>query len=308
MTPGRVIPLYPPHEDDRASVQRRAGGSRGVGPVMLRDYQNNLRAKRRSEATIKLRLCQLRGLMKVNPNLYTVTPVQLDRYLASHEAWKPDSARAFIASAKDFYRWAVLAKKVKVSPAEHLEPPKSQPDDARIIPDWVVEDALSRATLRESAMLLLGRQGGLRRSEIASLKLSDRKGESLTVTGKGNKRRFVAIYGDLLDCLIMLELRDPEATYYFPGRFGGHIVPEFVYDTLTKLTGYNPHALRHAAGTAFYNATKDLRLTQEFMGHSSSKTTERYTHIDRSALIAATQRSGLRSIGRFHAPPTAIAA
>ncbi len=41
----------------------------------------------------------------------------------------------------------------------------------------------------------------------------------------------------------------------------------------------HPHILRHTFGTEFYRAHKDLRLTQQVMGHRSSKTTEIYAHI-----------------------------
>jgi len=44
----------------------------------------------------------------------------------------------------------------------------------------------------------------------------------------------------------------------------------------TSLTLYS---LRHTAGTRIYNATLDLRLTQEQLGHANAKTTEIYTHV-----------------------------
>lgn len=46
---------------------------------------------------------------------------------------------------------------------------------------------------------------------------------------------------------------------------------------LTK--GRGIHSLRHAAITAFYAKTRDLRAAQMFAGHSSSQITERYAHV-----------------------------
>ena len=43
--------------------------------------------------------------------------------------------------------------------------------------------------------------------------------------------------------------------------------------------GFGPHSLRHYAGTEFYRATKDLRATQEALGHSSPMVTTVYTHV-----------------------------
>ncbi len=41
-----------------------------------------------------------------------------------------------------------------------------------------------------------------------------------------------------------------------------------------------PHSLRHYAGTTYYQTTKDLYATQQFMGHKDSATTEIYMHVE----------------------------
>jgi integrase len=40
-----------------------------------------------------------------------------------------------------------------------------------------------------------------------------------------------------------------------------------------------PHALRHTAGTRVLEVTGDIRLTQQWLGHSDIKTTERYAKV-----------------------------
>jgi len=47
---------------------------------------------------------------------------------------------------------------------------------------------------------------------------------------------------------------------------------------IQRATGWNPHSLRHVGATAAYEATGDLRAVQEFLGHASLATTERYLH------------------------------
>lgn len=49
----------------------------------------------------------------------------------------------------------------------------------------------------------------------------------------------------------------------------------------------HPHMLRHTALTALYDKTQDLRLVQTVAGHTTSRMTERYTHVHPRALAEA---------------------
>jgi integrase len=49
----------------------------------------------------------------------------------------------------------------------------------------------------------------------------------------------------------------------------------------------HPHMLRHTALTALYDKTQDLRMVQEVAGHTTSRMTERYTHVHPLAVARA---------------------
>jgi site-specific recombinase XerD len=49
----------------------------------------------------------------------------------------------------------------------------------------------------------------------------------------------------------------------------------------------HPHMLRHTALTALYDKTRDLRMVQTVAGHTTSRMTERYTHVHPVAIAKA---------------------
>jgi integrase len=49
----------------------------------------------------------------------------------------------------------------------------------------------------------------------------------------------------------------------------------------------HPHMLRHTALTALYDKTRDLRMVQTVAGHTTTRMTERYTHVHPLAIAEA---------------------
>ncbi|HEV7335025.1 MAG TPA: tyrosine recombinase XerC [Bosea sp. (in: a-proteobacteria)] len=160
-------------------------------------------------------------------------------------------------------------------------------------PDWVLA--------RDAAVLTLLYGSGLRISEALGLKRAQvptSTGDALTVFGKGGKTRMVpvlpvvveAIAAYLAQCPWRLEPDGP----LFVGVKGGPLSPRIIQLAVEGLRGSlglpgsaTPHALRHSFATHLLGRGGDLRAIQELLGHASLSTTQVYTRIDSSRLLAA---------------------
>lgn len=269
---------------------------------MIDLYEQHLRAAGRAPGTIRIRVAHIRRLAMRHPNLTTVTTADLERILSSkrdtHEA---ESRKSHLSSYRSFYRWAYRAGHVAHNPAIDLDPIAIPVKLARVAPDEAVQYALIGADEHQTAMILLARYGCLRLTELTTLHTKHRRGDMLFIHGKGSKERLVFANDELLAALLVLERLQGKG-YYFPGRFGGHMHSSSVNKIITRITGCNPHSLRHAGATAAYQATGDLRSVQLMLGHSSMATTQRYLHPGLDGLRAAA--AGTAMAGRLTTMPS----
>lgn len=249
----------------------------------LAAFRTHLIARRRSPNTIRVRMVYLRQLADRH-RLLVVTTTDLEAFLLSHPEWQPETVNAAIASWSVFYKWAVRNKLVDANPAEDMERAHVVRRVRTLADDSRIRAALEVASPRERAILLLGREGGLRCHEIASLHRSTRRGDWLHIVGKGQRLRRIHLTPNLIDALDAIETDG----YYFPGRGTPHKSTSSVAKIVRSLIGTAPHSLRRSAVTAVYRRSgKDLRMAQEFAGHASPATTAIYVQVGEDDLIRA---------------------
>lgn len=152
---------------------------------------------------------------------------------------------------------------------------------------------------RDRAVLTLLYGCGLRISEGLSLRRADAPlPDTLRITGKGGKTRIVPVLPQVreaVDDYLALQPFVLEAdAALFRARRGGPLSPRHVQATVQRLRGRlglpastTPHALRHSFATHLLGAGADLRSIQELLGHASLSTTQQYTQIDATRLLAA---------------------
>jgi integrase/recombinase XerC len=153
---------------------------------------------------------------------------------------------------------------------------------------------------RDAAVLTLLYGCGLRISEALSLTRAEAPldRDALTVTGKGRKTRMVpvipAVRSALGEYLRLVPVVLASDGPLFIGEKGGPLSPRIVQRLVEQARGAlglpssaTPHALRHSFATHLLARGGDLRAIQELLGHASLSTTQVYTAVDASRLLAA---------------------
>jgi site-specific recombinase XerD len=130
---------------------------------------------------------------------------------------------------------------------------------------------------------------GLRLGELTKLKIRDINHHNNTIfvrCAKGKKDRYTLLSPKLkVKINEYISLYKPDY-WLFEGQDGGKYSDRSVQSILKTAvvkSGINPdttvHTLRHSFATHLIQSGVDIRIIQEYLGHSSIKTTEIYTHI-----------------------------
>lgn len=142
---------------------------------------------------------------------------------------------------------------------------------------------------KHKLMIFLIYSAGLRISELLNMQVTDilvdRK-MVLVRRSKGRKDRYTILAETALKMVLDYIEKESPTKYLFEGQFGGRYSDTSVRKILNRAK-YNAgvetkgslHALRHSFATHLLESGTDLRYIQELLGHSSSKTTEIYTHV-----------------------------
>ena len=182
------------------------------------------------------------------------------------------------------------------------------PRDQRHRPTVLSHEEVARlidaaGTLFRRTLLMTLYATGMRRSELAHLKVSDIDSQRMiirVVEGKGGKDRDLPLSPALLEILREYWRWRKPKPYLFPtrnlrGRLDQPISDKTVWiacSDATRLAGIRkrvtPHTLRHSWATHLLEAGTDLRTIQVLLGHGDLETTAKYLHLSRRHLQAVT--------------------
>jgi integrase/recombinase XerC len=290
-----------------ARFLRTLGAERGSSPLTLKSYREDL-----LQLEEFLQSAGCRGPADT-------TTVILRRFAAGLHAtgYAAATVARKLASTRSFFAFCQREGWVRANPAKPLRGPRRP----RSLPRFLTGDEIGRllaappatsaAGLRDRAILELMYSSGVRVRELVSLDDGDLdlRGATIRVRGKGRRER-LGIVGSHAQAALRAWLaarRTPAAARgaarpLFTNKLGTRLSVRGVARLLEKhlavagLVGRaSPHTLRHSFATHLLDAGADIRSVQELLGHKSLVTTQIYTHVTTSRLLADFDRAHPRA-------------
>lgn len=201
------------------------------------------------------------------------------------------------SSVRAFYSDAVLRGNAPVNPFDGVSTPKLDKPLPHALPSRTMSAAIESidtsepAGLRDRAIVETLYATGLRISELASLRVRDVAGDTVTVRGKGGKVRMVPLGRPAQRALdrYLADGRPRLATEasgqgLWVGARGGPMGSRSLRRSVSKHVATFPHAIRHSFATHLLEGGADLRTVQDLLGHTDLATTQIYTAVTRKHL------------------------
>ena len=175
-----------------------------------------------------------------------------------------------------------------------------RPKKSKTLPNVLSKEEIrsildAHANIKHKMMLSLIYSCGLRCSELLQLMpldIDSKRNIVIIKQAKGKKDRITPLSPKILELLrAYYQLYKPK-TYLFEGQEPGTIysaksLQSVLKQALEKCNIKKPvtlHWLRHSYATHLLESGTDLRYIQELLGHTSSRTTEIYTHVSTKSL------------------------
>lgn len=283
-----------------------------------KEYETYLSVLGRSDKTIKTYTTAVSSfynyLEKINKqtSVKDLTSADLINYFAQNLSnLSASSKNTHLFALRNFFNFLYLTGEIQNNPTLQLQSFKSpfrEPQKLDNIQLSIVLDALkgTRNYIRDRSIILTAAICCLRVSEITGINIDDINNNTLRIIGKGNKERFVPlsplVSQAINDYLDSRPVSSSPALYISTktnDRLSTRSVQHLI-ETLSKKTGidFHTHTLRHTGASYIYDATKDIVITQEILGHTNISTTRRYIHTNEELKSQAIMSSALNNLGQ----------
>jgi integrase/recombinase XerD len=261
----------------------------------IEDMKNELVLKKYSRNTIKNYLKYFKDFCEYNKDrdIFNVKDEEVHSYLQDTMGETKSSSyqKMVINSIKFFYK-EVARRPVK--DFLYVRPKKEKTLPVILSKNEVLTILESLKNLKHKTILTTIYSAGLRISEASNLKYKHIDFDRNLIRieqSKGKKDRYTPLSTKLVELLkIYVDIYKP-TEYLFEGQHGGKYsirsIQSIFKNAVTNCNitkDVSVHSLRHSFATHLLEAGTDLRYIQEILGHSSSKTTEIYTHVSTTSI------------------------
>jgi integrase/recombinase XerD len=291
---------------------------RPVSPLaaLLEEHLEELRLKNYSDYTVKGRRVHIGFFLDWCAERSLIEPVEITRAVLEsyqrhvfHYRKKNGEPLGFtsqhdrLVPLRVWFRWMARRRYILHNPASELELPRTgQRLPKAVLTAAEAEQVLAQAEvgdvlgLRDRAILETFYSTGIRRLELASLRLWDLDLERATVTirqGKGKKDRMIPL-GDRTALWIVKYLAEsrpklvsePDEQVVFLSNAGEPFSLDHLSDLVRTYVDAAEigkrgacHLFRHTMATLMLEGGADIRFIQAMLGHADLKTTQIYTHV-----------------------------
>lgn len=216
-----------------------------------------------------------------------VSPVIVNDFLAfvsSMQTYKPKTFHRIISTLSSFYRFLSTQDVVSINPLLGIDRPRIKQQEIKYLKhNQVLRLIDSIDDPRDKLIVRTIYATGVRVSELCNMNIEDIDFDEHTIRirGKGDKIRLVFVDEDTLAEILKFvgtRITGP----LFVGQQGKHISSRAIQHIFKHYapSGITPHKIRHSYASELYKRSKNLRVVQENLGHTSIKTTEIYLHTD----------------------------
>ena len=216
-----------------------------------------------------------------------VTPVIVNDFLSfvsSMQTYKPKTFHRIISTLSSFYRFLYTQGIVMANPLTGIDRPRIKQQEVKYLKhNQVLRLIDSIEDPRDKLIVRTIYATGVRVSELCNMNIEDIDFDEHTIRikGKGDKIRIVFVDDETLSDILRF-IGNRIVGPLFVGQQGKHISSRAIQHIFKHYapSGITPHKIRHSYASELYKRSKNLRVVQENLGHTSIKTTEIYLHTD----------------------------
>ena len=218
----------------------------------------------------------------------------INRYIVmlSERGLSNRSIRRKLSSISVYFMFLKQRNIIENNPMEGIIKPKIEKNLPSFLDIEDVEMLLNKIEkARDRALIEIVYSSALRASEAMNLNIEDVDFNNLRIRimRKGAKPSFVPMTKRAADAVYKY-IGQRRKGAVFLNKYGKRlstrslqkIVKKYSLNTIFK--DISPHSLRHSKATHLLNNGMDIRILQRFLGHSSIKATQIYTHLNMAEL------------------------